>query len=151
MKKPDLSHQRRQPRRQFLSQAAVATALLATSPGRSTAACTPQRKRAQIAITLDLEMSRHYPRREMMEWDYQKGNLNEPTKKYALEAARVAKDLGGLIHYFCVGRVLEQQNVDWLEQIAAMGHPIGNHTYDHVNVWRESQLKHSFVFSDLRG
>jgi len=62
---------------------------------------------AQIAITLDLEMSRHYPQRNMMEWDYQKGNLDEATKKYSLDAARIAKDRGALIHFFCVGRVLE--------------------------------------------
>jgi hypothetical protein len=39
-----------------------------------------------------------------------------------------------VIHSFCVGRVLEQQSADWLKKIAAAGHPIGNHTYDHVNV-----------------
>jgi peptidoglycan/xylan/chitin deacetylase (PgdA/CDA1 family) len=29
---------------------------------------------------------------------------------------------------------MEQPDVDWLRGIAAAGHPIGNHTYDHVNV-----------------
>jgi peptidoglycan/xylan/chitin deacetylase (PgdA/CDA1 family) len=81
-----------------------------------------------------------------MEWDYQKGNLNEPTKQYALQAASIAKERGGLIHYFCVGRVLEQPNVDWLKQIAAMGHPVGNHTYDHVNVWAKGPLQTQFRF-----
>ena len=90
--------------------------------------------KAHIAITFDLEMSRMYPKRDMLEWDYQKGNLNEPTKKYALDAARLVKSRGGLIHFFCVARVLEQPDVGWLKEIAAMGHPIGNHTYDHVNV-----------------
>ena len=103
-------------------------------------------KKARIAITLDLEMSRMYPTREMMEWDYQKGNLNEPTKKYALEAARIVKARGGLIHFFCVGRVLEQTNIDWLKEIAAMGHPIGNHTYDHVNVWSTKPEQTQFRF-----
>ena len=28
----------------------------------------------------------------------------------------------------------EQENLDWLRQLAADGHHIGNHTYDHVNV-----------------
>ncbi len=103
-------------------------------------------KKARIAITLDLEMSRMYPRRDMMEWDYQKGNLNEPTKKYSLEAARVAKQQGGVIHFFCVGRVLEQANIDWLKEIAAMGHPVGNHTYDHVNVWTRKPEQTQFRF-----
>jgi peptidoglycan/xylan/chitin deacetylase (PgdA/CDA1 family) len=30
--------------------------------------------------------------------------------------------------------VLEQENIDWLKEIHEAGHPIGNHTYDHVNV-----------------
>jgi peptidoglycan/xylan/chitin deacetylase (PgdA/CDA1 family) len=89
---------------------------------------------AQIAITLDLEMSREYPRRGMVEWDYEKGNLDAATKQYALKAARLVKDRGGVIHFFCVGRVLEQPDVEWLKEIAAAGHPVGNHTYDHVNV-----------------
>ena len=33
-----------------------------------------------------------------------------------------------------MGRVLEQPDVSWLKEIAEAGHPIGNHTYDHVNV-----------------
>ena len=55
-------------------------------------------------------MSRKYPTRDVMEWDFQKGNLNEPTKKYSLQAARITRELGGLIHFFCVGRVLEVRN-----------------------------------------
>lgn len=91
-------------------------------------------RKARIAITLDLEMSAQYPKREQTEWNYEKGNLDDATKKYSVEAAKRAKELGGVIHFFCVGRVLEQPNVDWLKEIAAEGHPIGNHTYDHVFV-----------------
>lgn len=87
---------------------------------------------AQIAITLDLEMARNFPRREDLHWDYEKGNLDDATKKYAVEAGRRVKERGGSIHYFCVGRVLEQADVSWLQELAKMGHPIGNHTYDHV-------------------
>ena len=101
---------------------------------------------AQIAITLDLEMSRHYPRRGMTEWDYQKGNLDEATKQYSAEAAKIAKSLGARIHFFCVARVLEQPSVKWLQDIAAAGHPIGNHTYDHVNVLATRPLDTQFRF-----
>ena len=90
--------------------------------------------KAQIAITLDLEMARNFPRREDLHWDYEKGNLDEATKKYAVEAGRRVKERGGRIHYFCVGRVLEQADVSWLQELAKAGHPIGNHTYDHVNL-----------------
>jgi len=92
---------------------------------------------AQIAITLDLEMSRNFPRWEDTHWDYQKGNLDAATKKYAVEAGRRVKQRGGRIHYFCVAQVLEQADVSWLVELAEAGHPIGNHTYDHVYLLAE--------------
>jgi hypothetical protein len=93
----------------------------------------PQRK-AQVAITLDLEMSRNFPRWEDTHWDYEKGLLDEPTKRHSLEAARRVARRGHKIHFFAVGRVFEQPNIEWLQQIVRLGHPVGNHTYDHVNV-----------------
>ncbi|MBP89579.1 MAG: chitin deacetylase [Planctomycetaceae bacterium] len=103
-------------------------------------------RKAQIAITLDLEMSRHYPKRGMTEWDYKKGELDEATKRYAVEASRVAHDRGAVIHFFCVGRVLEQADVGWLRKIAEAGHPVGNHTYDHVNVHAKTMDAIQFRF-----
>lgn len=90
--------------------------------------------KAQVAITFDLEMSRNFPAWEDTHWDYEKGNLNDETKRYTLEAARRIKAAGGRMHAFSVARVLEQENVDWLKELAREGHSIGNHTYDHVNV-----------------
>jgi peptidoglycan/xylan/chitin deacetylase (PgdA/CDA1 family) len=92
------------------------------------------RDKALIAISLDLEMSRNFPTWETTHWDYEKGNLDADTKAYAVEAARRVKDKGGIIHFFCVGRVLEQENVDWLKGLVADGHKVGNHTYDHVYI-----------------
>ncbi len=126
------------------------SALTASALGSQTAfvlsAETSTPRKAQIAITFDLEMSRQYPRRDMLEWDYQKGNLNPETKAYSLKAAETAHESGGQIHFFCVGRVLEQQDVSWLKKIAQMGHPIGNHTYDHVNVWATKPQQTQFRF-----
>jgi len=102
--------------------------------------------KALVAISLDLEMSRHYPKRGMMEWDFQKGNLDDDTKKYAVEAGRVARERGGKIHYFCVGRALEQPDIGWLKGLAAAGHPVGNHTYDHVNVTAATVEQAQFRF-----
>lgn len=129
-------------RRTFIAGAVGGT--MAAVLGNSRAE--PSAQPAQIAITLDLEMSRHYPRRGNFEWDFQKGNLDEATKKYSLEAARIAKERGGVIHFFCVGRVLEQSNVEWLKEIAKTGHPVGNHTYDHVNVWATKPAATQFRF-----
>src|SRR6478609_7039883 len=83
--------------------------------------------KALIAITLDLEMSRNFPSWETTHWDYEKGNLNAETKAYAIEAARRVKERGGRIHFFLLGRTLEQENVNWLKALAADGHRIGNH------------------------
>jgi peptidoglycan/xylan/chitin deacetylase (PgdA/CDA1 family) len=107
--------------------AATAGALLSCGAG------VPPSK-ARIAISLDLEMSRHYPTRDQTHWDYEKGNLDEPPKQYSIEAAKRGQARGGVLHFFLVGQVLEQENVDWLKRLHADGHPIGNHTYDHINV-----------------
>jgi peptidoglycan/xylan/chitin deacetylase (PgdA/CDA1 family) len=103
--------------------------------------------KALIAITLDLEMSRHYPRRGMEHWDYEKGNLDEATRQYTVEACRRVKAAGGVLHCFLLGRTLEQENVDWLHEIIRDGHPIGNHTYDHVRLTARTArtLQHRFA------
>jgi peptidoglycan/xylan/chitin deacetylase (PgdA/CDA1 family) len=98
------------------------------------AAPPPRPGKARIIISLDLEMSRNFPTWEQTHWDYEKGNLDGPTKKYSVEAARRVKKHGGRIHFFVVGRVFEQESMAWLKGLALAGHPIGNHTYDHVNV-----------------
>ncbi|MEY2725204.1 MAG: hypothetical protein RLZZ458_1071 [Planctomycetota bacterium] len=116
--------------RRHLLQSAAAAALIPFSQLHNTG---PQRT-AQIAITLDLEMSRNFPTWESTHWDYEKGNLNEETKRYATAAAQRVKAAGGVIHFFAVGRVLEQPDVTWLAELANNGHPIGNHTYDHINI-----------------
>src|SRR5437762_13740759 len=113
-------------RRRFLAAALVAGA------GGLVAGREAEADKALIAITLDLEMSRNFPTSDDTHWDYEKGNLNDETKKYAVEAARRVKAHGGVVHFFAVGRVFEQADVDWLKEIARAGHPVGNHTYDHV-------------------
>lgn len=125
-------------RRRFLTASAALTVASQCSASENA-------RKARIAITFDLEMSREYPRRGMIEWDYEKGNLDEPTKQYAVEAARIVKQAGGRMHFFCVGRVLEQPNVEWLKQIA-VDHAIGNHTYDHVYVLAKEPEETQFRF-----
>src|SRR6188474_696001 len=119
-------------RRHFLATVAATTAGLATRNTLCARSPMATFDKAQIAITMDLEMARNFPRWEDTHWDYEKGNLDQAAKDYAVNACRHVKKRGGVIHTFVVGRVLEQENVDWLKGIAAEGHPIGNHTYDHV-------------------
>src|SRR6266851_559313 len=103
-------------RRSFLAASAGGALLSAVEQPEAPA------RRALVAITLDLEMSRNFPTWEQTHWDYEKGNLNAETKNYAVEACRRVKAQGGVIHCFAVGRVLEQENVDWLKEIVQAGH-----------------------------
>jgi peptidoglycan/xylan/chitin deacetylase (PgdA/CDA1 family) len=125
-------------RRSFLANSMLSTAAGFSLRGNRCSAApsetAPSSGKARIAITIDLEMARHYPTWQDTQWDYEKGNLDENTKQYAVEAARRVKQKGGTIHFFAVGRVFEQESVEWLKQIVGMGHRVGNHTYDHVNI-----------------
>jgi hypothetical protein len=100
-------------RRQFMgSMAGAAACALASRALRAASADAP--RKAQIAITLDLEMARNFPNWEDAHWDYEKGNLNQAAKDYTVEACRRVRKRGGMIHTFIVGQALEQENVDWL-------------------------------------
>jgi len=112
----------------------LASAISASLGAAGAFAPPPPAEKALIAITLDLEMSRHYPTWDQTHWDYEKGNLDAATKRYAVEAARRVKGHGGVIHFFALGQTMEQEDVGWLREIVAQHHPVGNHTYDHVNV-----------------
>jgi hypothetical protein len=126
-------------RRTFLTTSALAAGGLALR--------SEQPKQALISISLDLEMARNFPNWTDTHWDYEKGNLNDEAKRYAVEAARRVKAHGGVIHYFLVASVLEQENIDWLKQIRDMGHFIGNHSYDHVYVRAETLDQVQFKFA----
>lgn len=124
-------------RRRVLAGAA-AGALSGAAPAKAAAPDLARddalRGRALIAITLDLEMSRNFPHWDDTHWDYEKGNLNAEAKAYTTEACRRVKARGGVVHCFALGRTMEQESVAWLEEIVRAGHPVGNHTYDHVNL-----------------
>jgi hypothetical protein len=119
-------------RRGFLA-ANAAIGLTMAGPS-AVASSAPSSDKALVAITLDLEMSRNFPTWDQTHWDYEKGNLDTATTRYAVEAARRVKARGGVIHFFALGQTMEQEDVGWLKEIVAQGHPVGNHTYDHVNV-----------------
>ena len=138
---------RRLSRRDFFTSAVIlgAGGLLLS---RTRAQTAPSRHdgKALIAITLDLEMSRNFPNWQDTHWDYEKGNLDTPTKEYCVEAGRRVKAAGGVVHFFAVGRVFEQENVDWLAGLVRDGHPVGNHTYDHVNLLAQRPDELQFRF-----
>jgi peptidoglycan/xylan/chitin deacetylase (PgdA/CDA1 family) len=127
-------------RRTTIGGAALAGGLAIASPNETS------EKKALVAISLDLEMARNFPAWQDTHWDYEKGNLNEATKRYAVEAARRVKKAGGVIHFFLVASALEQEDVSWLKDILAMGHSIGNHTYDHIYLLARTPEEIQFKF-----
>ncbi len=142
---PDIS------RRQWL-KTATATAVLSGSLVKNHGHCSSlvdeaADHKALIAITLDLEMVMHYPQWGMTEWNFEKGNLTDPVKQYALEVCRRVKAKGGIVQCFVVGRVFEQPDVEWIRQIVQEGHAVGNHTYDHVNLWAKKPEELQYRFS----
>jgi len=118
-------------RRTFLTRSVLGGGALLVGVS-SPQAAEPMRGKAQVAITLDLEMARNFPRWEDTEWDFQKGNLTPEVKRYAVDVGKRVKARGGVVHYFVVGQALEQADIRWLKGLADEGHSIGNHTYDHV-------------------
>lgn len=129
-------------RRGFFAGAAVGVASLGAAARGGEKAGAP----ALVAITLDLEMARNFPRWEDTEWDYQKGNLTPAAKEYAANVSKRVHERGGLVHHFVVGQVFEQPSVDWLRELAQAGDPIGNHTYDHVNLLASDTKSLQFRF-----
>ena len=68
-------------RRMFLQTAASLAGAALVASADSVPAAADEPPVARIAITLDLEMSAQYPRRDLTEWNYEKGNLDEATKR----------------------------------------------------------------------
>ncbi|MBL8815915.1 MAG: polysaccharide deacetylase family protein [Planctomyces sp.] len=137
-------------RRRFLCSSAACIAGLVPGLNETSAILAGiaqvSQKSARVAVSLDLEMSRNFPNWEDTHWDYEKGNLDDATKAYAVEAARRVKSAGGRIHFFALGQTMEQENIDWLLNLISEGHQIGNHTYDHVNVTASSPDQIQFRF-----
>lgn len=134
-------------RREFLTQAsAAAGAALLSTPRPAGGAPALSSSPARIALTFDLEMSRGFPTADATHWDYEKGNLDAASKAYALTLARRLKTRGVRAHFFLVARALEQEDVAWLKEIAAAGHRVGNHTYDHVALLARTPEETQFRF-----
>ena len=79
-------------------------------------------------------MSRNFPTWDQTHWDYEKGNLDAADQALRGGGRPAGQGPGRLIHFFALGQTMEQEDVGWLSEIVAAGHPVGNHTYDHVNV-----------------
>ena len=68
------------------------------------------------------------------QWNHLKGALDEDSKQYVLKMHEVARSYGAPLYFLLVGSSLEDPDIDYLEQLVAAGHEVGNHTYTHLNV-----------------
>ncbi len=68
------------------------------------------------------------------QWNHLKGTLDADSKQYVLKMHEVARSYG--VHLYCllVGSSFEDPDIDYLKQLVAAGHEVGNHTYTHLNV-----------------
>ena len=87
----------------------------------------------RVSLTFDIEMCTNFPYWTEV-WDHRKGAIDEHTKRHIGKLADVGKELGVRFQWFVVGAALEDNDLDYLRRLIAEGHPVGNHTYHHVNV-----------------
>jgi len=68
------------------------------------------------------------------QWNHLKGALDDDSKHYVLKMHEVARSYGVPLYFLLVGSSLEDPDIDYLKQLVAAGHEVGNHTYTHLNV-----------------
>jgi peptidoglycan/xylan/chitin deacetylase (PgdA/CDA1 family) len=90
-----------------------------------------------LSLTFDVEMVTNFPYWSSV-WDHRKGALDAESKAYVLRLNDLARAYHVPFQYFVLGSTLEEPDLDYLKRVADDGHPIGNHTYHHVNVKAET-------------
>lgn len=68
------------------------------------------------------------------QWNHLKGALDDDSKHYVLKMHEVARSYGVPLYFLLVGSSLEDPDIDYMKQLVAAGHEVGNHTYTHLNV-----------------
>ena len=86
-----------------------------------------------LSLTFDIEMCTNFPYWTSV-WDHRKGAIDDDSKLYMGKMLDVADEFGVKFQFFLVGRALEDLNIDYLKRMAAEGHAVDNHTYNHVSV-----------------
>ena len=68
------------------------------------------------------------------QWNHRKGALDDDSKHYVLKMHEVARLYGVPLYFLLVGSSFEDPDIDYLKELVAAGHEVGNHTYTHLNV-----------------
>lgn len=93
----------------------------------------PNGARFAVQLSFDLEMVTNFPYWPSF-WNHRKGAIDETTKAYVGKINAKCEAYGAKAHYFLVGSMFEDPDVDYLKKTVAAGHAVGNHTYTHVNL-----------------
>ena len=92
--------------------------------------------RAVIALGWDCEMIGSYE--DTNPSGVTHGHLDDRVIEYMLGLATVAEQADFRLQYFILGQTFEQP-VDFLRDLAARGHALDQHTYDHLSLISEDQ------------
>jgi len=107
-----------------------------------------------LSLTFDIEMCTNFPYWTDV-WDHRKGAMDAQTRLHVGKLADLAQNLGVRFQWFVLGAAVEDEDIDYLRRLVAEGHPVGNHTYHHVNVkaqrFADLQLAYSNDPSLLQG
>lgn len=93
----------------------------------------PNGARFAVQLSFDLEAVTNFPNWTDF-WNDRKGSIDDATKAYVGQINAVCQKYGAKAHYFLVGSLFEDRNIDYLKKTVAEGHAVGNHTYTHVSI-----------------
>lgn len=93
----------------------------------------PNGARFAVQLSFDLEAVTNFPNWTHF-WNDRKGAIDEATKAYVGQINARCETYGAKAHYFLVGSLFEDPNVDYLKRTVDEGHAVGNHTYTHVSI-----------------
>ncbi len=105
----------------------------------------PNGARFAVQLSFDLEMVTNFPYWTSF-WNHRKGAIDEATKTYVGKINAKCERYGAKAHYFLVGSLFEDPDIDYLKKTVAAGHAVGNHTYTHVNLKAQDTSRLSGVY-----
>lgn len=99
-----------------------------------------------VSLTYDIEQCTNFPYWTCV-WDHEKGAIDAESRRYVSDLAACAQAAGVLFQWFALGQSFTPADVSYLQDLSLAGHPIGNHTYRHVNVkarqWEQVQITYN--------
>ncbi|MFC5653252.1 polysaccharide deacetylase family protein [Paenibacillus solisilvae] len=113
----------------------------------------PNGARFAVQLSFDLETVTNFPYWTSF-WNHRKGAIDQATKVYVEQIINAkCEKYGAKAHYFLVGSMFEDPDIDYLKKTVAAGHAVGNHTYTHVSIKAQeiSELAGVFTSAPWRG